>query len=88
MDKYCCYHADQILLNPFVNLRLTPFGVAATAGTDDRMTWQLTPFPKIINIMVPKNSAIGSRIYWLREVQIPDVRDIQKPHRNFAHLFG
>jgi hypothetical protein len=48
-----------------VNVKLTPFGEEDTDVEDDRATWQLTPFPKIISIMVPKNSAIGSRIYSL-----------------------
>ena len=65
VDKYCWFSWCQDLFVMLVNVKLTPFGEGDTDVEDDRATWQLTPFPKIISIMVPKNSAIGSRIYSL-----------------------
>ena len=44
---------------------LTPKGEAATAGFFESTTWQSTPFPKMIRIITPKNSAAGSLMYSL-----------------------
>lgn len=45
--------------------KLTPFGLAATPGFVDKTTWQSTEFPKMTRIIVPANSAIGSRNHCL-----------------------
>ena len=44
---------------------LTPYTIDATFVFLESCVWQSTPFPKMMRIMTPKNSAAGSRRYSL-----------------------
>ena len=48
----------------------TPLADDATFGLADRTTWQSTPFPNMIKMATPKNSANGSRMNALHSRQI------------------
>lgn len=67
---------------------LTPFWDGATAGIEERTTWQTTPVPKIMRIMTPVNSAAASRIICLELCLSPPSTFQAQAYRYFHHQLG